>query len=190
MVECKTYRPITINGNTICFQCVIGVIDKMADTIIDRGRTNIRRFPRYSFSVIYITPRQNGDNIFNKKSFPILLVKGCYTPPDLYIIANTINIILYNLLLTFLDVLFHKGIIRIAGFINGEQQRLLLHSFLIKLIAISILAFLLQYDSFHKQIDIFVSLNLFRLKTLDIIGKNASIWVIKILDNAPVIIYA
>ena len=106
------------------------------------------------------------------------------------IFTNIINVILYNLLFPFFDVLFHKCVIRIARFINGEQQRLLLHSFLIKLIAISILAFLLQYDSFHKQIDIFVSLNLFRLKTLDIIGKNASIWVIKILDNAPVIIYA
>lgn len=123
MVECKTYRPITINGNAICFQCVIGVIDKMADTIIDRGRTNIRRFPRYSFSVIYITPRQNGDNIFNKKFFSFFLVKGRYPLlPDLHIITNIINVILYNLLFPLLDVLLHKGIIRVAGFINREHN--------------------------------------------------------------------
>lgn len=62
-----------------------------------------------AFTTLYICK-----NITKVKFFPLLLIKGCYTPPDLYIIANIFNIFLYNLLFPFLDVLFHKGIIRIV----------------------------------------------------------------------------
>lgn len=43
-------------------------------------------------------------------------------PPHLDIFTSIINVTLYYLPFPFLNVLFHKGIIRVAGFINGEHD--------------------------------------------------------------------
>ena len=69
---------------------------------------------------------------------------------------NIYNIILYDLLFSFLDVLFHKGIIRIAGFINRQDDFFFVYSYIIDFTVKAIFFFQPLYNSCYKQIAVFI----------------------------------